>query len=81
MTKVMARFTDTTMACPADRISMGKISLGTNHPKGPQDHAKAAINVDTKNKTRFASPLERIFVPPKLVPNMTATAIYTLKKM
>lgn len=33
-------FVDTVIACPADRVSKGKISLGINHPKGPQDQAK-----------------------------------------
>lgn len=40
MTKVTNMFTDTLMLCPADLISSGKISLGTNHPNGPHDHAK-----------------------------------------
>lgn len=40
--KVKKRFTATVMLCPAERVSSGKISLGTVHPKGPQDHPKAA---------------------------------------
>ncbi|KAH0452645.1 hypothetical protein IEQ34_019944 [Dendrobium chrysotoxum] len=34
-------FIDTLMLWPADLISNGKISDGTSHPSGPQDHAKA----------------------------------------
>ncbi|CAA6658407.1 unnamed protein product [Spirodela intermedia] len=37
MTKVKNMFTETLMDCPADRISRGKISDGTSHPRGPQD--------------------------------------------
>lgn len=75
ITNVIARFVDTTIACPAERISMGKISLGTNHPSGPQDHANAETKVEMKNRTRLPSPLESTFVPPNFVPNMTAIAI------
>ena len=40
--KVNNMLTETAILCAADRISSGKISLGTNHPRGPHDHAKAA---------------------------------------
>jgi hypothetical protein len=42
MKKVKNMLTETLMACPADLISRGQISLGTNHPNGPQDQANAA---------------------------------------
>ena len=42
MTKVKNMLTETLMACPADLISRGQISLGTSHPSGPQDQANAA---------------------------------------
>ena len=42
MTKVKIMLTETLTLCAADRTSSGKISLGTNHPKGPQDHANPA---------------------------------------
>ena len=42
MTNVNNMLTDTLMAWPADRISRGQISLGTNQPNGPQDQANAA---------------------------------------
>ena len=40
--KVNVMLNITFKACPAGRVSKGKISLGTNQPKGPHDHAKAA---------------------------------------
>ena len=42
MTKVKIKLVATVILWPADRVSRGKISLGTNHPRGPHDHAKAA---------------------------------------
>ncbi|CAA6666019.1 unnamed protein product [Spirodela intermedia] len=35
MAAVKKRLTQTTMLCPADLVSRGKISLGTSHPSGP----------------------------------------------
>ena len=79
MAKVKIMFTATLMACPADRISRGQISLGTNHPNGPQDHANAATYAQIKNKRTFASVLDKS--PSPLTPNFTAimapTAIYS----
>ncbi|CAA7402780.1 unnamed protein product [Spirodela intermedia] len=41
MAAVKKRLTQTTMLCPADLVSRGKISLGTSHPSGPHDHPAA----------------------------------------
>lgn len=41
---VKIMFTQTTILCPADLVSRGKSSLGTNQPKGPQDLPKAKTN-------------------------------------
>jgi len=32
-------FMETVILCALERTSSGKISLGTKHPRGPQDHA------------------------------------------
>lgn len=40
---VKSMLTITLTLWAADRISSGKISLGTNHPRGPHDHAKPAM--------------------------------------
>merc|ERR1712232_825333 len=69
MKKVKNMVTDTLMACPADRISKGQISLGTNHPSGPHDHANAATYPQIRNNTRLASWLVR--VPTPLTPNFS----------
>jgi hypothetical protein len=39
---VKSMLTDTVTLCAADRISNGKISLGTNQPRGPQDQENPA---------------------------------------
>lgn len=68
--KVKSMFTETLMDCPADRISMGNISLGTNHPSGPQDHAKAATYTQIKN--RATSPWVLVKVPSPDAPKTEA---------
>ena len=42
------------MLCPADRISSGKISLGTSHPRGPHDQANPATYAQMKSTTMAA---------------------------
>ena len=82
MTKVNNMLTETLMACPAERISRGQISLGTNHPNGPQDHAKAATYVQIKNNIKLASNLDKVPSPvtPNFRPIMMPTAIYIWNK-
>jgi len=40
---VKRRFTGTVIACPTERVSSGKISLGTVHPRGPH----VGLNIPT----------------------------------
>lgn len=74
--KVKNMFTDTLMLCPADRISRGKISLGTNQPSGPHDHAKPATYAQMKSTMQPAYPLDRVATP--LVPNFTPIKVPTM---
>ena len=53
--------TATVILCPADQISNGKISLGTNHPSGPHDHANPAAYTQIKIIIKLAYPL---LIPP-----------------
>lgn len=66
--------TPTLILCPADLTSSGKISLGTNQPRGPHDHAKAAtymhMNVTTVIAYHFGKSPGFPFVP-----NFSAIAI------
>ena len=75
--KVINMLTETVMLCPADRTSRGNISLGTSQPKGPQDHAKPATYVQTKNNTEAVNAFEGFAAFP-LVPNMTAIKVPTM---
>lgn len=63
MTNVQNMFTDTFIACPADRISSGQISLGTNQPNGPQDHANPATYTQIRANRISAS------IPPDIDPS------------
>lgn len=54
MMNVKSMFTETVILCAADRISSGKISLGTNHPRGPQDQANPATYMHMKRTTTMA---------------------------
>ena len=65
--KVNNMLTETFTAWPADRISRGQISLGINHPNGPQDHANAATYAHIKNNIKLAS--NEDYVPIPLTPN------------
>lgn len=53
ITNVKKRFTATVMPCPAERVSNGKISLGTVQPSGPHDHPNAATNRQITVTTRI----------------------------
>lgn len=74
---VKKRLTQTTILWPADLVSSGKISLGTNHPRGPQAQPYAA----TKRQidiTRSSAKLRGSSTPlPKLVASVLATIICT----
>ncbi|KAM1247917.1 hypothetical protein TB2_043925 [Malus domestica] len=72
-------FTETLMACPTDRISRGQISLGTNYPNAPQDHANAATYAQIENKIRLASVFVKDPTPlsPNFMPIITPTATYS----
>ena len=43
MAKVNIMFIEILILCAAERTSSEKISLGTNHPKGLQDHANPVM--------------------------------------
>ena len=77
MMKVNNMLTETLIAWPADRISNGQISLGTNQPSGPHDHANAATYKQINAKSRLASTLEKDPSPvtPKFAPISAPTAI------
>lgn len=81
MKKVKSMLTETLMDWPADLISMGKISLGTSHPNGPHDHAKAATYKHMRIKAAFPMPLEKDPWPvtPNTLAIMAPTVIYTHK--
>lgn len=81
MMKVKNMLTETLIDCPADRISNGKISLGTNQPNGPQDHAKAATYKQINVNAMSPMPLEKVPSPftPNTDPTMHPTAIYIVK--
>lgn len=57
--KVNDIFTATTILYADDRISRGKILLGTNHPRGPHENAKAV----TKMQMQHTRMLEYIAFP------------------
>lgn len=67
MRKVKNMLTETLTACPAGLISNGQISLGTNQPNGPHDHANPATY--THMKTRIQSAVAGVKVPVPVVPN------------
>ena len=62
ITKVKSMLTDTVTLCPIERVSSGNVSLGINHPRGPQDQAKDETKVQTITTTRIANPFERSLV-------------------
>lgn len=74
-------FTETLIDWPADRISIGKTSLGTSQPNGPHDQANAATYTQINATVIFPSPLlnePRPFIPNTLA-MMEPTAIYNNK--
>ena len=80
MKKVNNMLTATVILCPADRISSGNISLGTSHPNGPHDHAKAETNKQIHATTipayHFGNSITSPDVP-NLDPIKTASATCT----
>lgn len=52
--KVKIMFELTAKANPAVLVSIGKVSLGINQPRGPHDHAKDITNVHTSITTMAA---------------------------
>jgi hypothetical protein len=71
---VKRRFTNTVMACPAERVSSGKISLGTVHPRGPHDHPNAATNKQMAATNNAEKPLDSTLSPPNFNPKIMPTA-------
>ncbi|KAF1862034.1 hypothetical protein Lal_00026551 [Lupinus albus] len=62
---VKIMLTHTTTLCAADLISNGKSSLGTNHPKGPQDLPYANTNKKITMTKKILTPYESSLPPPK----------------
>jgi len=52
---VKKRLTQTTRLCPADLVSRGKISLGTNQERGPHDQPYATTNAHIAITRRTAT--------------------------
>jgi len=75
MRKVKNMLTETLMACPAGLISNGQISLGTNHPNGPHDHANPATYKHMK--ARIQSAVAGVKVPDPVVPNFIPIKVPT----
>ena len=71
---VKRRFTDTVMACPAERVSSGKISLGTVHPRGPHDHPNAATNKQMAATSNAEKTLDSTLSPPNFRLKIMPTA-------
>lgn len=69
-------FTETFTLCAAERISKGKISLGTNQPRGPHDHAKPATYMQMNSTTTIAYHLGNSPGSP-LTPNLAPIAAAT----
>lgn len=67
------------MPCPAGRTSIGKISLGTIHVRGPHDHPNAAEMEHIRMSTRMAELFENVAVPavPSSAANIHAKANFT----
>jgi hypothetical protein len=60
MTKVKIRLVNTVIDCPADRVSMGWISDGMSHPRGPQDQAKLLMKMQMMTITMIEMPEDRL---------------------
>lgn len=75
MIKVKRRFTATVIPCPAERVSNGKISLGTVHPRGPHDHPNAATKRQKITTTNTAKLFGSSLLLPNLRPKIIATMI------
>ena len=50
--KINTRVTATVMLCPADLISNGNISLGTNHVNGPHEYENPANYTHSRTKIK-----------------------------
>lgn len=59
-------FVLTAKAKPAVLVSIGNVSLGINHPKGPHDHANDMTYVHTRTTTIAANVLSNVPVSFKL---------------
>lgn len=73
-TKVQIMLTETLMLWAAERISSGKISLGTNQLRGPQDHANPTTYTQIHMTTTIAYHFDRVSGSPS-TPNLQAIAI------
>jgi hypothetical protein len=74
---VKIMLTHTTTLCAADLISNGKSSLGTNHPKGPQDLPYANTNMNITTTKKMLTPNDNSFPLPNSRAKTTAVATCT----
>ncbi|KAG5600965.1 hypothetical protein H5410_032335 [Solanum commersonii] len=66
MIEVKSMFVLTAKAKPAVLVSIGNVSLGINHPRGPHDQANDITYVHTRITTIVASVLSNVPVSFKL---------------
>ena len=71
---VKRRFTETVMACPAERVSSGKISLAIVHRREHHDHPNAATNKQMVVTNNAEKPLDSCLSPPNFKPKIMPTA-------
>ena len=73
---VKRRFTESVIACPAECVSSGKISINTVHPRGPNDHPNAATNKQKVATNNAKKPLDSTLSPPNFRPKIMETETY-----
>lgn len=78
MMNVQIMFMLTAKKNPAVRVSRGKISLGINQPRGPQDQAKPDTKKQIKNTTMYAYNFGIWFVECKYFSRMTPVTTCTV---
>jgi len=86
ITKPNKKFTYTSMLNPADLVSSGKISLGSNHWHGPHAQHHPATNIHTNTtkmianecdkRTSSCNPYQRIIAIATCIMNHTLSFIY-----
>lgn len=73
---VKSMLTQTTILCPADLVSSGKISLGTSQPRGPQDLPYAKTNKQMITTRKMPIPFGSVTPCPNFKAKVIATATW-----